>query len=114
MFNLSTTELKALTVLWKSSKGLDAFSFFRKLDISFSNFSKIIRSLSEKKLIKEDSDDFFIITSEGIKQVTHKIADKKRRSWRDIPERFLTSKIASSELYIPSTSLLDKSTFNNH
>lgn len=114
MFNLSATELKALTVIWKSSKGLDAFSFFRRLDISFSNFSKVTRSLSEKKLIIEEVDDFFVITSEGIKQVSHKVSDKKRRTWRDVPERFLTPKMAPSELYIPSISLLDKNTFNNH
>lgn len=112
MFKLSTTELKALTVIWKSSKGLDAFSFFRRLDISFSNFSKITRSLSEKKLIKEEHDDFFVITSEGIEQVSHNVSDKKRRTWRDIPERFLTPKMPPSELYIPSTSLLDKKYFS--
>ncbi|MEZ9578672.1 MULTISPECIES: hypothetical protein [unclassified Vibrio] len=112
MPKLSTSELKALTVIWKSSKGLDAFSFFRRLDISFSDFSKTIRLLSEKKLIKEEHDDFFVITAKGIELAISSSSDKKRRSWRDIPERFLAPKMASSELYIPSISLLDKKFFS--
>ncbi|MEZ8503454.1 hypothetical protein AB6D08_19275 [Vibrio splendidus] len=112
MTKLSTVELKALTVIWKSSKGLDAFSFFRRLDISFSVFSKVIRSLGEKKLIREEIEDFFVITTEGINQVTKKSFDKKKRPWRDVPDKFLTTKISPSELYIPSTSLLDETTFH--
>ena len=114
MIKSSTIEIKILTILLKSSKGLDAFSLFRRLEASFSDFSKTIRSLCEKKLIKEDMDDFFIITEEGIKKLTQNNISKKEKPWRNVPDKFLTKKTSTSEFYVPSIRLLDKKTFNKH
>ncbi|HCG6958887.1 hypothetical protein [Vibrio parahaemolyticus] len=111
---LKAIEIKALKTLWKSSKGLDAFSFFRRLDLSFSDYSKTIRSLRDKSLIEEVTDDFFLITSEGIALLTYKSSLKKERPWRTVPDRFLSTKISTSDFYVPSLYLLDMKTFKIH
>ncbi|MFW1375553.1 hypothetical protein ACEV7K_09735 [Vibrio parahaemolyticus] len=112
MVKLSSMEAKALTVLWGSSKGLDAFSFFQRLKVSFSDFSKIIRTLTSKGFINEKKADFFVITPEGVNELTRKSSYKKNRPWRDVPKRFISNKISTSDHYVPSLCLLDKNTFN--
>lgn len=114
MLKLSLMEIKALGVLFKSAKGLDAFSFFSRLNTSFSDFSKVLRSLCDKNLILEDSTDFFVITQEGAEQVALRDTQKKIRPWRTVPKRFIVNKLSTSDCYTPSLCLLDKKTFNTH
>ncbi|ELB2095175.1 hypothetical protein M2G59_02365 [Vibrio vulnificus] len=114
MTKLKPIEVKALNALWKSSKGLDAFSFFRRLDLSFTDYSKTVRSLCDKALIKEAADDFFLITSEGIAYLTQKTSQQNERPWRTVPDRFLSMKISTSDFYVPSLCLLDEKTFKKH
>jgi hypothetical protein len=103
MAKLLPMEIKALSFLLKSSKGLDAFTFFRRLGISFSEFSKITRTLCDKNLIKEEIDDFFVITQDGITQVTKRNTYKKTRPWREVPKRFIApNKWGQSKLKIVS------------
>lgn len=104
-------DIKVLTVLWKSSHGLNAFTLFSRLDTSFSTFSKVTRTLSDRNLITEDTDDFFAITQEGIALLTQINTHKKSRPWRDVPKEFLIPKSSTSDFYIPSTRLLDKKLF---
>jgi hypothetical protein len=113
MAKLLPMEIKALSLLLKSSKGLDAFTFFLRLDASFSDFSKFTRALCEKNLINEENDDFFVISQEGITQLTKKNAYKKTRPWREVPKKYLIPTTKVSDFYIPSLCLLDKKAFNN-
>ncbi|HAS6239685.1 TPA: hypothetical protein I7181_19750 [Vibrio vulnificus] len=114
MTKLKPMEIKALNALWKSAKGLDAFSFFLRLDISFKDYSKTVRSLCDKALIKEAADDFFLITPDGIACLTQKSLQQKERPWRTVPDRFLSKKISTSDFYVPSLCLLDEKTFKTH
>lgn len=67
---LDKNKLEALSMLMKSSRGLDAFSLFRRLNLSFTEFTKIVNSLSEVALIEEVKDDFFQITEKGQEYLT--------------------------------------------
>ena len=112
MLKLNPMEIKALNTLWKSSKGLDAFSFFRRLNVSFTDYSRITRLLCDKALIKETTNDFFVITTEGITYISQKRIQQREQPWRTVPNKFLSAKISTSEFYVPSLYLLDKKTFN--
>ena len=111
MEKLKSIEVKALKTLWKSSKGLDAFSFFRRLDIPFSDFSKAIRVLSKELLIEEVQEDFFLITQKGVLWLLQDNSVTKQRHWRAVPDRFKSRKISTSDFYVPSIRLLDDRTF---
>lgn len=111
MTELKPIEIKALKALSMSSKGLDAFSFFRRLDVSFTDYTKTIRSLCDKALIQESADDFFLITKEGIAYLAKKNSHQRERAWRTVPQRFLSKKISTTDFYVPSLCLLDDKTF---
>ncbi|MDD1794337.1 hypothetical protein LRP50_14455 [Enterovibrio sp. ZSDZ42] len=113
MKKLKPIEVKALTILLKSSKGLDAFSYFRRLDASFPDFSKTLRTLCKLGLINEGKEDFFEITSEGTALVMQKELQQRKRPWRDVPKEFLGTKMSTSDFYVPSVSLLDKKSFKS-
>jgi len=109
---LDKNKLEALSILMRSSRGLDAFSFFRRLNLSFADFTKIINSLSEAALIEEAKDDFFQITDNGREYLIKQNAVAADKHWRKVPERMLGVKLEEGSLYIPSIRLLDKNTFN--
>jgi len=109
---LDKNRLEALSILLKSSRGLDAFSFFRRLNLSFTEFNKIISSLSEASLIEEIKDDFFQITGNGQEYLIKQNVQASDKHWRKVPKRMLGVKLEEDALYIPSIRLLDKKTFN--
>ncbi|WP_335922284.1 hypothetical protein [Shewanella algae] len=112
MMNLSKNENIALNILLKSSKGLDAFTFFKRLGLSFSDFIKIIESLTLKGTIEETKVDFFKLTPLGKEYTLKQRALIKVKHWRRVPEHFLGKKVPNDSFYIPSLKLLDKTTFN--
>ncbi|AWS55611.1 TPA: hypothetical protein SMP24_002589 [Proteus mirabilis] len=104
-------EKDIMHILYKSAYGLDAYTIFRRLKIPFSNFSKALLSLNEKKLIKESREDFYTISTEG-KLLIIKINSKNvDTAWNEIPKKYKSKNIPSNSKYIPSIHLLDKSTF---
>ncbi|WP_028869677.1 hypothetical protein [Psychromonas arctica] len=108
---LNKSELATLNVLMKSSKGLDTFTLFRRLNFSFSEYSKIIRILSGKGMINEHQEDFLKITLIGKKYITQQNKVISDKPWRKVPTHFLGEKLTKNSLYIPSIKLLDKKTF---
>ncbi|MGI2209496.1 hypothetical protein [Shewanella baltica] len=111
--NLSKNENIALNILLKSSQGLDAFTFFKRLGLSFSDFTKIIESLAHKGIIEEVKNDFFRLTPFGKECTFRQQSLMKNRHWRSVPSRFLGKKLPVGSFYIPSLKLLDKAAFNN-
>ncbi len=109
---LSKAELETLIVLIKSSRGLDAFSLFRRLNVPFSDFTKIISNLSDADYIEEVKDDYVRISKAGRNYVNQQEVTASRKHWRDVPDRFLGLKLKDDSFYIPSIRLLDKTTFN--
>jgi predicted transcriptional regulator len=109
---LTKGESETLNILMKSSRGLDAFSLFRRTKVSFTEFSKTIRELTKYDFITEIKDDFYTITKDGQTYITKANRIAKDRPWRDVPKRFLGKKIKNNDFYIPSLKLLDKKTFN--
>ena len=109
--HVSKSELEVLVTLMKSSSGLDAFSLFRRLKVSFSDFSKAVRNLTEHGFIREVKDDFYRLTKEGEKYINRQKTTSVDRHWRQVPEKFLASKLKKGSFYIPSVRLLDRKTF---
>lgn len=113
MMNLSRNENIALAILLSSSQGLDAFTFFKRLGLSFSDFTKIIESLDHKGIIEEVKNDFFRLTPFGKECTFRQQSRMKDRHWRSIPTQFLGKQLPVGSFYIPSLKLLDKTAFNN-
>ena len=108
---LSRNQLLALATLVKSSRGLDAFSLFRRLNLSFSEFTKSTLHLSELDFITEPKEDFFQVTPSGKEYWAKQQTQRSKKTWREIPEQFLGTKVKTNSFYIPSITKLDKSTF---
>jgi len=108
---LSKADLEVLLRLRISSNGLDAYSLFQYLSIPFTEFIKVIKTLSEKEFIDETKDDYFRISTKGQETLKSKKASVANKHWRQVPERFIVPKLNEKSFYIPSLRLLDKKTF---
>lgn len=110
---LSVIEIKLLSVLLASSRGLDAYTLFRRVKAPFPDFTRAIISLTEDGFINESKSDFYIISSLGRQNISLYSSKKKIREWRQVPAQFTDSKLNANELYIPSIRRLDKKAFKN-
>lgn len=108
---LSKAELKTLILLKKSTSGLDAFSMFSRLTIPFTEFTKVIKSLLEYDLILEKKNDFFRLSNNGEVFLSKQKNTSADKHWRQVPEKYLGSKLKKGSFYIPKISLLDEKTF---
>ncbi|MBY6017894.1 hypothetical protein KUW04_08900 [Halomonas denitrificans] len=111
MYSLSKIDERILNVLYSSSRGLDAFSLFKRSEVSFPDFSKALAILSEAQLVGEPSDDFFVISQSGRQLLLTKRKTKNSREWRTVPSKFLGPKQKENKPYIPSLKKLDKKSF---
>ncbi|PVZ78180.1 hypothetical protein C9426_35055 [Serratia sp. S1B] len=111
---INMIERDIIHILFKSASGLDAFTIFRRLKIPFSNFSRALLSLNEKKLIIEIKEDFYKITTEGKYLLTQSNLrnTESKEAWNAVPTKYKSNHITPNSKYIPSIRLLDKSTFN--
>ncbi|MCS5455893.1 hypothetical protein ACV6DN_04595 [Enterobacter asburiae] len=104
-------EIEILKILLKSSHGLEAFTIFKRLKISFSSFIKNMASLTNKGMIEEAKEEFYKITSIGISQLNLAKKNNSTYAWLVLPERFEPEKFDVNSFYIPNRRLLDKITF---
>lgn len=111
MTTINLIEKDILTHLFKSSKGLEAFTLFKKSKISFSIFTRNLLTLEQKKLISEINDEFYNITQDGISLLSLISPIGKEPSWKKIPEKYSNQAISVDSFYIPSLRLLDNDTF---
>lgn len=109
--NYSKPEIKLLSLLMSSAKGLNAFTLFRKLEVPFPVFTSVVLSLTEGNNIKETKSDFYQITDQGRRILSLHASKKKERTWREPPAQFICTKLEVDEFYVPSLSRLDKKTF---
>lgn len=105
-------EKDIMHILFKSTSGLDAFTIFRRLKVPFSNFSKALLSLNEKKLIRELREDFYSISIDGKMFIMQINSKNTETGWNEIPKKYKSQQIQNNSKYIPSIHLLDKFTFN--
>lgn len=111
IISINLIEKDILTHLFKSSKGLEAFTLFKKSKLSFSTFTKNLLSLEQKKLISEINEEFYNITQEGISLLSLTKPIGKEPSWKKIPDKYSCPAISVDSFYIPSLRLLDNNTF---
>lgn len=111
MVKLSDIEIKLLRILFNSSKGLDSYTFFKRAQLSFSEFTKVLFSLIEHGFVIEKKDEFYVLSIKGEQEALTQTLKRTNKEWRQVPKRFVGSKIQPNEFYIPSVSLLDKKTF---
>tara|TARA_R110002050_G_scaffold34959_1_gene88139 strand:+ start:4676 stop:5032 length:357 start_codon:yes stop_codon:yes gene_type:complete len=108
---LPNNHLLTLSILANSSRGLDVFSLFRRLNLSFSEFTKALKNLTEQEFVIESKEDFFQATLSGRQFWSKQLVQRKEKPWREVPERFLGTKLKADSFYIPSISKLDINTF---
>ena len=108
---LSDIEKSVVLALFKSGKTIDAFTLFRRLKVSFSDFSRSINTLSENSFI-EDNDGRISLTNKSLQEFSSFERDYREKSWRKVPEKYIRPSFALKEMYVPSIRLLDKRTFS--
>ncbi len=110
----SKSDIKLLSLLMSSVRGLNAFTLFRRLEVPFPEFTKVILSLTEDCYIKETKNDFYQITPQGREALSLQTSKKQDRAWRKVPNKFACTKLDIDDFYVPSVSRLDKITFKKN
>ena len=109
--SINAIEREILTHLFKSAKGLEAFTLYRKSKLSFSLFTKSLLSLVKRNFVIELKEEFYKISSTGIAYLNLTRPIGKEPQWRKIPDKYATQSIPSESFYVPSLKLLDPYTF---
>lgn len=113
MNNKMLLQNEILRVLFNSSGRLDSFTLFRRMKVSFKEFTIAINTMLETGLLVKE-ENIIYLSETGRKEVlSHaKAYSPKIKPWREIPSKMLGQKLHVDEPYIPSIRLLDKKTFN--
>jgi len=100
--------------IFKSSNGLNAYTLFKRSQISYPLFMECIRKLEKKKLLVIDEQDHITITELAINFIFQRGMNiKNNAKWRKIPENFQKNKLDINTPYIPNISLLDSNKFSD-
>lgn len=108
--HLSKSSSKCLTLLYKSNRKLDVFTLFRRVNISFPEFSRCMTFLRENNYI-EENDDQVKLTTKGVELISSRSSESFSKPWRSIPDEFLASHTSQLKMHVPSLRLLDKKAF---
>ena len=102
-----------IKILSLSSGKLDTYTLFMKSKVNFDDFSKAYRNLINRNIINE-TDNYASISVEGAVEVRSILSELKpqKKTWRQVPEKYLGDFVNVNLPYIPSRVLLDKTTFN--
>lgn len=109
--SINLIEREILTQLFKSAKGLEAFTLYRKSKLSFSVFTNNLLSLVKKNLVAELKEEFYKITPTGVAFLNLTRPVGKEPQWRKIPDKYAGESIPCNSFYVPSLKLLDPYTF---
>ncbi|KOG94010.1 hypothetical protein ACK3Z9_07265 [Aeromonas caviae] len=103
---LNNTEQAFLRILLMSNRSLESFTLFKRMKISFSEFSSTLRLLKTKSLVEEKENRIYL-SEDGIRVAFLEKTVKTERKWRDIPIKMQGKKHETNEPYIPNISKLD-------
>lgn len=103
---LNNTEQVFLRTLLMSNKSLESFTLFKRMKISFSEFSLTLRLLKTKSLVEEKENRIYL-SEDGVRIAFSEKTVKTERKWRDIPLKMQGKKYETNEPYIPNISKLD-------
>lgn len=110
---LIKTDIRILSIIYKSSHSLFAFTIYKRLKVPFPEFSKAISRLIAKGILYEQ-DRRLQITSEGIECL---LAERNNylvfgeKKWRKIPSDFIQMQLQVNDFYVPKRDILDSSQF---
>lgn len=109
---LSIIEARILSLVYKSSHSLNAFTVYRRLRLTYKDFYNSINSLIEKGFV-EETNERYQITSLGKEFLIKKkyYLKKENKIWRQVPTDFIQNSINTNELYVPRIALLDSRQF---
>lgn len=110
MIRLNNTERYLLRLLLAGNKNLESFTLFRRMKVSFSEFSSTLRTLKSKDLINEQDNRIFL-SVQGMQLTFLDNTYNSSKKWREIPHSLLGKKIDINEPYIPNIKKLDIETF---
>ena len=110
---LNNCERRILEELIGSSKGLNAYVLFKRTKQPFKDFVRSLSKLSDCNFVKEKTEDFFVVTHDGISSYNKVRAKNLSQDWKKIPEQFTSEKIKVGSKYVPSLNSLDTRTFKN-
>lgn len=106
---ISPNSFRVLVLLFKSNTALTAFTVYRRLRLTYSQFNKSVSELSHMQLV-EISDNRISISKHGkdilIQQKSSYIFTGAK-TWRNIPDNFIGNKIEPNDFYVPALSKLD-------
>ncbi|CAI9388468.1 MULTISPECIES: hypothetical protein [Citrobacter] len=102
----NNVELQLLYLLLKSHNQLDSFTAFKRMRISFAEFSKTLYNLKQLKLI-EELDKKIKLTKTGYVRAFTEYSSKTDKKWREVPSTFKLNEYDIDEPYLPNLRLLD-------
>ena len=103
---INRAEMSILKALFKSRPGLESFTLYRDLIISFPVFLSAINNLRTLKLISVEGQRIKISKS-GAELISSSYLDQELRpKWREVPEKYAGKKIEPNEFYIPNRALI--------
>ncbi|WP_421292605.1 hypothetical protein [Aeromonas taiwanensis] len=110
MIKLNNTEQTLLKTLLTSNKSLESFTLFKRMKISFSEFSSTLRSLKNKALIEERENRIYL-SENGTQIAFFEKTVQTEKKWRTIPAKMQGKTHNANEPYIPNISKLDIKAF---
>ncbi len=112
MSKMNSLHNKILKTLYKANSKLDAFTLFKRMKVSFSEYTQAVNVLIENKIVEKD-EYTLRLTKIGREKVLVRLNANGTlfKHWRNVPEDFMGPQMPINEPYIPSIKRLDKKTF---
>lgn len=111
--HLNKLQNKMLQSMYKSNRILDSFTLFKRMKISFSEFSHAINKLISENLIEEKGHELRVTLKGAQYVLSIGSVENANKTWREVPEKLQIERLKANDFYIPSSKLLDDNTFNS-
>lgn len=110
---LPASDLKILQILLSSSGKLEVFTIYRRSRLPFNHFLQRYMILVQSKSIIEE-DGVARLSGEGEELVRLQLSrvNAIKKSWREVPAKYLGDRLADGAFYIPNLDLLCRRSFN--
>lgn len=110
---LSHLELKVLDQARRQEAGVTVSTLILKFGVSIKEISRAIKNLSRLNLVTAKGISFHLtkVGHSWVQANQNMFAFRGTKTWREVPERFKSSKISPFEPYAPRVSKLSRRDF---
>lgn len=112
---VGNTEAQILMILAESTRGLHAYTVYKRLKLPLADVIKAILKLQGDNLLSLSENEHVSLTTDGhalAYKIASKVSLKAAKPWNEVPKKFKkTHGIKDLDFYIPRKSLLNKNFF---